>query len=48
VGATGTVAWADPERDLLCTLLTTRAAGDRDGVLLHRVSNLVQAAVMEL
>ena len=48
VGATGTVAWADPERDLLCTLLTTRAAGDRDGVLLHRVANLVQAAVMEL
>jgi CubicO group peptidase (beta-lactamase class C family) len=46
VGATGTVAWADPERQLLCALLTTRSAGDRDGFLLHRVSNMVQAAVI--
>ena len=46
VGATGTVAWADPDRQLLCALLTTRSAGDRDGFLLHRVSNLVQAAVV--
>ena len=45
VGATGTVAWADPERQLLCALLTTRGAGAGDGWLLHRVSNLVQAAV---
>jgi CubicO group peptidase (beta-lactamase class C family) len=46
VGATGTVAWADPDRQLLCVLLTTRSADDRDGFLLHRVSNLVQAAVV--
>ena len=48
VGATGTVAWADPERQLLCALLTTRSAADRDGFLLHRVSNLVQAAVVRI
>jgi len=46
VGATGTVAWADPERQLLCVLLTTRSADDRDGFLLNRVSNMVQAAVV--
>jgi serine-type D-Ala-D-Ala carboxypeptidase len=45
VGATGTVAWADPERQLLCALLTTRSVSDREGLLLHRVSNMVQAAV---
>ena len=48
VGATGTVAWADPERQLLCALLTTRSAGDRDGFLLHRVSNMVQAAIVSI
>ena len=48
VGATGTVAWADPERQLLCALLTTRSATDRDGFLLHRVSNMVQAAVVSI
>jgi len=48
VGATGTVAWADPERQLLCALLTTRSAGERDGFLLHRVSNMVQAAVISI
>jgi CubicO group peptidase (beta-lactamase class C family) len=48
VGATGTVAWADPERQLLCALLTTRSASERDGFLLHRVSNMVQAAVVSL
>ncbi|MBA3888570.1 MAG: beta-lactamase family protein [Acidobacteria bacterium] len=48
VGATGTVAWADPERHLLCALLTTRSAGDRDGFLLHRISSMVQAAVVSL
>jgi CubicO group peptidase (beta-lactamase class C family) len=48
VGATGTVAWADPERQLLCVLLTTRSATDRDGYLLNRVSNLVQAAVVSM
>ena len=48
VGATGTVAWADPERQVLCALLTTRSASDRDGFLLNRVSNLVQAAVVSI
>lgn len=48
VGATGTVAWADPERHLLCALLTTRSAGDRDGFLLNRISNMVQSAVVSL
>jgi CubicO group peptidase (beta-lactamase class C family) len=48
VGATGTVAWVDPERQLLCALLTTRSAGERDGFLLHRVSNMVQAAVISI
>jgi len=45
VGATGTVAWADPERDLLCVILTTRPASEDEGFLLRRVSNVVQAAV---
>ena len=48
VGATGTVAWADPERQLLCALLTTRSVTDREGFLLHRVSNMVQGAVMSI
>jgi len=48
VGATGTVAWADPERQLLCALLTTRSVSDREGPLLHRVSNMVQAAVVNV
>jgi CubicO group peptidase (beta-lactamase class C family) len=48
VGATGTVAWVDPERQLLCALLTTRSADDRDGFLLHRVSNMVQAAIVSI
>lgn len=47
VGATGTVAWADPERHLLCALLTTRSASERDGFLLHRISNMVQAAIVD-
>ena len=45
VGATGTVAWADPARQLVAVLLTTRS--DRRGVLLNRISNIVQAAVIE-
>ncbi|MDE0165644.1 MAG: serine hydrolase [Bryobacterales bacterium] len=42
-GATGTVAWADPERDLLCVILTNRMV--ENGRLLRRVSNAVAAAV---
>ena len=42
-GATGTVFWADPERDLLCVILTNRMV--ENGRLLRRVSNAVAAAV---
>jgi CubicO group peptidase (beta-lactamase class C family) len=45
VGATGTVAWADPERGLICVILTTRPASQDGGFLLNRVSNVVQSAV---
>ena len=44
-GGTGTVAWADPERDLLCVILTNRMV--ERGRLLRRVSNAVSAAVEE-
>jgi CubicO group peptidase (beta-lactamase class C family) len=44
-GATGTVAWADPETGLVCVILTTRASGEDNGSLLRRVSNAVAAAV---
>jgi CubicO group peptidase (beta-lactamase class C family) len=43
-GATGTVAWADPERRLLCVILTTRPSGQDGGRLLRLVSNAVVAA----
>ena len=42
-GATGTVVWADPARDLICVLFTTEPAATTNG-LLGRVSNLVAAA----
>ena len=45
VGATGTVAWADPERDLFCVVLTNLMVAQ--GSLLRRVSNVVSAAVVE-
>lgn len=44
-GATGTVAWADPERQLLCVILTTRPVSEDGGRLLRQVSNAVAAAV---
>jgi CubicO group peptidase (beta-lactamase class C family) len=44
-GSTGTVAWADPERQLLCVLLTNRP-GRLNKWRLHRlVSNTVVASV---
>lgn len=46
VGITGTVAWADPGRQLICVLLSTRTAAHQDGFLLKTVSNMVQAAVI--
>lgn len=45
VGATGTVLWADPERDLACVILTTRAWDEDRGAILNKVSNVVQSAV---
>ena len=42
-GATGTVAWADPERALSCVCLTNNNVNE--GSLLRRVSNAVVAAV---
>ena len=44
-GATGTVAWADPERQLICVVLTNQMVAE--GSLLRRVSNAVTAAVMD-
>ena len=44
-GATGTVAWADPERDLICVILTNQMVAE--GSLLRRVSNAVSSAVCE-
>lgn len=44
-GASGTVAWADPERELLCVILTTRPWRQDGGSLLRRIANVVQAAV---
>lgn len=44
-GATGTVAWADPTRNLICVILTNNRINN--GSLLRRVSNRVYAAVDE-
>lgn len=44
-GASGTVAWADPERELLCVILTTRPWRQDKGFLLRRIANVVQAAI---
>ena len=46
VGITGTVAWADPGRQLICVLLSTRTAAHQDGFLLKSISNMVHAAVV--
>lgn len=45
-GATGTVAWADPVRELVCIVLTNNRVDD--GSLLRRVSNAVAAAAVDL
>jgi CubicO group peptidase (beta-lactamase class C family) len=42
-GATGTVAWADPESGVICVILTDRLVDN--GSLLRRVSNAVAAGV---
>lgn len=43
-GSTGTVAWADPEKDLICVLLTTKPADQSRAGLLGPVSDLVSGA----
>ena len=45
VGATGTVAWADLNRDVLCVILTTRPIDEDSGLLIRTVSNMVASAV---
>jgi CubicO group peptidase (beta-lactamase class C family) len=45
-GATGTVAWADPVRELVCIVLTNYRVDE--GSLLRRVSNAVAAAVVDI
>ncbi|GEM_PF-69878 len=45
VGATGTVAWADPARDLFCILLTTQSLSSSRS-LFNGVSNIAQSAVI--
>jgi CubicO group peptidase (beta-lactamase class C family) len=42
-GATGTVAWADPESDAFAVILTSRPPGDR-GRHLSRLSNVLASA----
>jgi CubicO group peptidase (beta-lactamase class C family) len=44
-GASGTVAWADPETGLLCVILTNRPLAVDDGRFLRLVSNAVAASV---
>ena len=44
-GATGTVAWADPDSGVLAVVLTTRPTAEDDGALLHAVSERVADAV---
>ncbi len=44
-GATGTVVWMDPARELSCVLFTTQPAATSEG-LLGRCSNLVAAAAI--
>jgi CubicO group peptidase (beta-lactamase class C family) len=46
-GATGTVAWADPESQLLCVILTDRPYSADNGELLRLVSNAVAASVTQ-
>ncbi|MGH9720316.1 MAG: serine hydrolase domain-containing protein [Bryobacteraceae bacterium] len=44
-GATGTVAWADPDRRLACVILTTRPSSEDSGRLLRLVSNAVAGSL---
>ena len=42
----GTVAWADPDTQLQCVILTSRPTAHDDGRLLRVVSNAVAASVV--
>lgn len=44
-GASGTVAWADPETQLLCVILTNRPLSVDNGRFLRLVSNAVAASI---
>ena len=44
-GATGTVVWVDPQRELICILFTTQPSSTSKG-LLGRCSNLVAASAL--
>lgn len=44
-GSTGTVAWADPARDLTCVLLTTRPAEQSKATVLNPTCDAVSQAV---
>ena len=46
-GATGTLAWADPARELVCILFTTQPRAMQMGAL-SRCSNLAAAAALQL
>ena len=45
-GATGTVAWADPQTELVCVLLTTKPADQSRSHVLGPVSDAVSASVV--
>lgn len=44
-GATGTVVWADPFRQMVCILFTTQPSASAEGIL-GRCSNMVAASVI--
>jgi CubicO group peptidase (beta-lactamase class C family) len=44
-GASGTVAWADPETQLLCVILTNRPLSVDNGRFLRLISNAVAASI---
>lgn len=45
-GATGTIAWADPQTQLLCVVLTTKPADESRSHVLGPVSDLVSASAV--
>jgi CubicO group peptidase (beta-lactamase class C family) len=45
-GATGTIAWADPQTEVICVLLTTKPADQSRSHLLGPVSDMVSASAI--